>query len=210
MVFARVHRWKGKEDEVSLGSGFFFLSCGSVVHLCPPPVLILYTMKLCYLWLREKKISESEIVETLRVFWLEAVWSFSKEWEKGNPNLIEVDDKITTDFIRIRIAPCSSEERVRKGKRDKRVRHLMCPEGIKDYKRYKWLSQGQFLFLIRWVSRNHLNYRSFLCLSDWKSIVGTYYCFLLKWILLKKIVDNQSTEKNRQERLSFLVQFLIL
>lgn len=50
----------------------------SLVEVSPPPhsVLILYTMKFCYLQLWEKKISESEIVETLRVFWLEAVLSF--------------------------------------------------------------------------------------------------------------------------------------
>lgn len=32
MVFAREHRWKENKDEVSSGSGFFFLPCEG-----PPP-----------------------------------------------------------------------------------------------------------------------------------------------------------------------------
>lgn len=44
---------------------------------------------------------------------------------KGNPNLIEVNDKITTDFIRIRIAPCSWEQRVR-GEKETRESEILC------------------------------------------------------------------------------------
>lgn len=55
----------------------------SLVEVLPCLVLILYTMKPCYLWQREKKISESEIVETLRVLWLEAVLSFLKGMSEG-------------------------------------------------------------------------------------------------------------------------------
>lgn len=48
MVFAREHRWKENKDEVSSGSGFFFLSCEGYPPLPPPLFDTVYNEALLF------------------------------------------------------------------------------------------------------------------------------------------------------------------